>query len=155
MPTVANTSSEPDVKSLLRLLIAGKLSTSEYAERLSHLHTPKPNHVPHSSVAPTVHFERILALRGGEHRNPFQPGEQWNMSHQKVLQQNNPRLASTLQAQALNRIDKDRTSAPLPDHLPNPWLHGKSYSLAQQIHIQNTNPLLAIQLQLDCQRIGQ
>jgi hypothetical protein len=147
---VVKNSSEQDTQALLRLLITGKLSTTEYSQRLAHLENSSQSH----SVAPTLYRERILGLQGAEHRNPFHPGEHWNVQHQKTLRRNNPRLASSLQKQALNRAEINHLSPALPEYLPNPWLYGPHYSLAHQQHIQAASPTLAIRLQLECLRMG-
>jgi hypothetical protein len=155
MTTAVKNSSEHDVQALLRLLISGKLNTTEYTQRLAKLQSPNASSSSTRSVAPNAHTERILGLRGAVHHNPFHPGEHWSLQNQRTLRKINPRLAAQLQAQALKRVDSNHVSTALPAFLPNPWIFGPHYSVAQQTQIQNASPTLALQLQMECVRMGQ
>jgi hypothetical protein len=102
----------------------------------------------------TPHVERILGLHGATHRNPFVVGATWNLQHQKILKSQNPQLARTLQAQALNRHEATQTIH-LPETLHNPWMYGPHYSLALQSQITKANPELALRMQAECAHQGQ
>ncbi len=102
----------------------------------------------------TPHVERILGLHGATHRNPFVVGATWNLQHQQILKDQNPHLARTLQAQALNRHEAGKM-IDLPETLHNPWMYGPHYSLTLQSQMTKANPELALRMQAECAHQGQ
>lgn len=171
------------IEDLLHSCMTGKLSIADYTlmrERLVAEHSQRianPDQAPLLTVpslpkavrtrsypsrqpeavkkfASTPYVERILGLHGAVHHNPYVVGTTWNPQHQQILKDQNPRLAQTLQAQALNRHEAGRM-IDLPEILHNPWMYGSHYSLALQDQITKANPELALRMQAECHHRGQ